>query len=674
MKRIIIIAGTGVIVVVAIGTALASAFSGRSGAYGLNTSASSMMPGSARSLYQLEVAALTSQGISQARAVEALNVQNEVWKADLVHKVEAALGNSYAGMWFEPARAEQHIGVTSTAARHTAARVVMQAGLTDHVVETPVRSTWGELEAALKQWKQRLTSLPQHGETAIGLTAQGNALAITLGPSVPAAEHAALTHEAAHAAVNVNVTVSPHPLAFTPYSASSECNAFTTDEAFCEKTLTSGVSIAIGPETKQILCTAGPMVIPRASKGERYLLTAGHCIGSYGSTTITRSKWYAFNTKKEGKEVGPALEFINATKGDVGLIQINNFQNSGYWVESGADPVTASTAEWGTKRPEVKWVVAGERAPMTGNTSCHEGQTSGQSCGIVSKTMTTIVTSGTKEELTEVKGTELRGEEGDSGGPFLEILTKSNNEAVMEGTLVGGAETGPLYYEPLSKIYSLLPRNLELLTKGNENQAATPSISPIGSFSDKSGATKLIGKSVFGGRSEVTCSSSTSTGGLKTALLGTFDMLFSTCLVNEIELLLCTGLSSTQTSSILVLGTFHLRYLGPPKKTAVIAYLIIPVHFSCVGSLVTVLIEVRGCAAGQIGPVNIKVKSSEHFVATLKKVSGTTRNEITKIMNEAGTAEETCALESKEGTGAFESSAEEMTDEITPNAESEIIA
>jgi hypothetical protein len=569
----------------------------------------------------------------------------------------------------------QHIGVTSTAARRTAARVVTQAGLTDHVVETSVRSTWGELDVALKQWKHRLTSLPQHVETAIGLTAQGNALAITLGPSVPAAEHAALTHAAAHANVNVKVAVSPHPLAFTPYSASGECNAFTKNEAFCEKTLTSGVSIAIGPETKQIECTAGPMVIPRASKGERYLLTAGHCMGDYGSTTITDSKWYAFNTKKEGKEVGPALEFINATKGDVGLIQINNFQNSGYWVESGADPVTASTAEWGTKKPEVKWVVAGERAPMTGNTSCHEGQTSGQSCGIVSKTVATIVIPGEPtEELTEVTGTELRGEKGDSGGPFLEILTKSNNEAIMEGTLVGGTKE-LLYYEPLSKIYSLLPRNLELLTKGNENQAATPSISPIGSFSDKSGATKLIGKSVFGGKSEVTCSSSTSTGGSKTALLGTFDMLFSTCLVNEIELLLCTGLSSTQTSSILVLGTFHLRYLGPPKKTAVIAYLIIPVHFSCVGSLATILIEVRGCAAGQITPTNTPVKLPSFYTNTLKRNGTTTENEITVIENEAGTGTERCALESHEGTGAYASSAETITDDIYPlTATSEIVA
>jgi hypothetical protein len=205
---------------------------------------------------------------------------------------------------------------------------------------------------------------------------------------------------------------------------------------------------------------------------------------------------------------------------------------------------------------------------------------------------------------------------------------------------------------------------------------ATPEITPIGLFTDNSAPgtePALVGAGIFSAEAAVKCKDAPSTGGFQTSLLGTFDVLFLGCLVDEVELLLCTGLNDTQKSSILVLGTFHLRYQGPPHTTAVIAYLIIPVHFSCVGSLATVLIEVRGCAAGTIGPINTDIILPSFYQSTLKRVK--TANVITTIENEAGTGTEKCALESHEGTGAYKSSAEEITDNIYPLvATSEIIA
>jgi hypothetical protein len=204
----------------------------------------------------------------------------------------------------------------------------------------------------------------------------------------------------------------------------------------------------------------------------------------------------------------------------------------------------------------------------------------------------------------------------------------------------------------------------------------TPEINPIGLFTDQSVGVEpaLIGKGIFKGTSEVKCKDAPSTGGFQTSLLGTFKVLFLGCLVSEVLLLLCTGLSATQTSAIETTGTFHLRYLNSEKKKAVIAYLIIPVHFTCASGETKVLIEVKGCAAGEVGPTGTPIKLPSFFQNTLKKVAGTTRNAITKIENEAGTGEETCALESHEGTGAYASSAEEITDDIYPNStESEII-
>jgi hypothetical protein len=207
---------------------------------------------------------------------------------------------------------------------------------------------------------------------------------------------------------------------------------------------------------------------------------------------------------------------------------------------------------------------------------------------------------------------------------------------------------------------------------------ATPEITPIGLFTDNTAPgtePALVGKGIFKKEAAVVCKDAPSTGGFQTSHLGTFDVLFLGCLVDEIELLLCTGLNDTQKSSILVLGTFHLRYQGPPHTTAVIAYLIIPVHFSCVGSLTTILIEVRGCAAGPVGPTNTEIKLPSFYQNTLKKVASAPENEPSVIENEAGTGTERCALESHEGTGAYSSSAETLVDNIYPlTATSEIIA
>jgi hypothetical protein len=105
----------------------------------------------------------------------------------------------------------------------------------------------------------------------------------------------------------------------------------------------------------------------------------------------------------------------------------------------------------------------------------------------------------------------------------------------------------------------------------------------------------------------------------------------------------------------------------------VIAYLIIPVHFTCVGSVATELFEVRGCLAGAVSPTNTAIKLPSFYQSTLKRAG--LSNEPSVIENEAGTGTERCALEEHEGTGAYAQAAWIMTDDIYPlTATSEIIA
>jgi hypothetical protein len=193
----------------------------------------------------------------------------------------------------------------------------------------------------------------------------------------------------------------------------------------------------------------------------------------------------------------------------------------------------------------------------------------------------------------------------------------------------------------------------------------TPEISPIGLFTDQVvGEPELVGKGIFSAEAGLRCKDALSTGGFQTSLLGTFDILFLGCLIKEVILLLCTGLTATQESTELWAGTFHLRYLNREKKTAVIVYLFIPVHFTCKSGETKILIELKGCLAGEIGPINTKIELPQFYQNTFKRVR--TLNTITKIENEAGNGEETCALESHEGTGAYAAAALTMVEDIYP--------
>src|ERR1700692_581949 len=195
---------------------------------------------------------------------------------------------------------------------------------------------------------------------------------------------------------------------------------------------------------------------------------------------------------------------------------------------------------------------------------------------------------------------------------------------------------------------------------------ATPEILTIAGFTDKSGESALASPGLFR-TNTVKCSNSVSTGAFQTSLLGTFDVLFEKCLLESIiGLFLCTGLGDTaNSSSILVLGTFHLRYRELTGTKTVVAFLIKVVHFACVRSTETRLILVRGCAAGEITPVNKKIELPTPFVMDMKKASEASHNEITKIADETGTTLETCKLESSEDPGTtWEQSAELTKDEI----------
>jgi streptogrisin C len=489
-------------------------------------------PVSTGQLRDHEIAVYVSKNIPRARAAAAVALQHKVMQAEIIGKMEAAMGSAYGGAWFEPAAARFHIGVTSPASRRAAEGVILREGLASEVTLTPVRSSWAELEAAQKQWNSHLPDLLARAEAQTGLSAQHNAVEVTLSSSVPTTRRGALEREASIATVNVRVTVARSPqVGGSPAGEKTECAKFKTFAAYCNKPITSGVTIEREAEPK--FCTAGPLAIPEANVNETYLLTAGHC-GSVGQS------FYSYYKNGELHEIGKASTMVWNRGGDYGVIPVE----AAAWKEAGNEPVFAVTAQWKFNEERSYNVIREGRIGENGVT-CHDGQTSGGTCGEMKNTSTTWNYGGVVVEgLVEVEGPELVVEKGDSGGPFF--FSETSREVLMQGLFVviselNGAENKRRgAFMPLNTVLATL--KLELLTKNNENRAkdkeehekegegsSKPEFKPTTKqkFTGASGASELVANN---GAETVTCERDTSGGEVASpTLLGGVVIRFLGC-------------------------------------------------------------------------------------------------------------------------------------------------
>lgn len=410
------------------------------------------------------------------RTPQASEAEAAIARTDLATKLESALGKAFGGVWFEPATAQLHVGVTSTASREVAAAVASEVGLAETVTETPVDSTWAELQAGQDRWDARLVNLIENGEASTSVAPDSNAVEVALASTVSPSQRSALEDDAAAESISVKVLATPYPdLGVT---AQARCNKFAVGKAFCDPTLVAGVTFDSekNEEGERQTCTAGPTVLPKertkpAEATKTYVLTAGHCIEAGGGVG---KKWFAYNKEGEEKgekEVGPAIAFLNAET-DVGVVEVNTT----YWAKAkNFIPVVPTIAPWNEEEPEPFAVIA-QKNPVKNTKSCLSGQKVGISCGeIVTLDQTIEVEEVVTKNLVEVKGAEQI--KGDSGGPwFAEAQFKEKTPTgFVEGTHVGekGATESPVF-EPLSVSLPELKKqkglDLELLTKANEKR------------------------------------------------------------------------------------------------------------------------------------------------------------------------------------------------------------
>jgi hypothetical protein len=407
-------------------------------------------------------------------------VEAEIARTDLGSRLEAALGSSFGGVWFEPSTAQLNVGVISPAGRRVAEAVAGRAGLADELTVNTVSSTWRELEAAQAKIDDELEDLFARGDARTALAPDRNSVEIDLSSSVADSRRARVERDAKMTGVPVTLTVVPKT--HLTKKAEARCKEFEEDKANCDKPIVGGVTIE--GETGEI-CTAGPAAILQdLSTPEKatatYLLTAGHCLKELGGGVGT--KWFGF-TKEKGKKgekllIGEVEQALKGEEGaakdrvDVGVIKINN---PGNWVHEGvnkATPVTPGIVPWDPAK-EVDPIVTtaqGAAKPVVGTEVCVSGQTSGTSCGkVINSSVTETFKNKAGEKWTVDKTVEVQGAvtgAGTSGAPW--VLEAEPGKVL--GTHIG-AEGGLANFQPLAVSFENLETKLQLLTKANERRA-----------------------------------------------------------------------------------------------------------------------------------------------------------------------------------------------------------
>jgi Trypsin len=405
-------------------------------------------------------------------------VQADVARTGLAAHLEAALGDDFGGVWYEPSSGRFHVGVTSAASRRNAEAVAAQAGLAEDVVETPVTSTWAQLIAAQRRWDRRLADLFERAEAKTAIVTDRNALEIEVGSRVPPRRRAGLEREARGDPVEVSVVVAPQPqIVFR--GANFRCAKFAQFKAWCDKTIVSGVSIDNETENNaQGDCTAGPAALKVERKDkvtltETFILTAGHCIENAGGVG---KKWHAFDKKGNRSEIGPAVAaFPEET--DVGAIEV---KIPGWGLKS-VVPVEAKQAWWSGVEETDPLTPTTQEDPAKDQLVCMSGQRSGSVCGKVTNATVTLAFEikknvfKTYNKLAEVKmDTGVKAGDGDSGAPWFDkkdktkvlgVMSSVQKEGMSEESTVAAFQWLKTSFAELKSKKSL---DLELLTNKNE--------------------------------------------------------------------------------------------------------------------------------------------------------------------------------------------------------------
>ena len=191
------------------------------------------------------------------------------------------------------------------------------------------------------------------------------------------------------------------------------------------------------------MCTASFPAV--GANGDRYILTAGHCVHQNYEGAPTYLSWTSKDGALTAHAIGSATQW-----GSGGTTEWAKIKANGSWWDSGSWP--AQIAYWGTAKVgpggtfegkgapfDLNYPITGQGSNVVGTFACHSGIITGTSCGTISALNVTYSGAGGPiYNLVELSGPNVCSIGGDSGSPYFTGHSALGMHVIKTGTLCGG--------------------------------------------------------------------------------------------------------------------------------------------------------------------------------------------------------------------------------------------
>ncbi|MDO8210651.1 S1 family peptidase [Conexibacter sp. CPCC 206217] len=300
----------------------------------------------------LAAAIVRDFGVSERQALANVDVQARA--GNVVEALQKALGDGYAGVWFDNDGGEFVVNAAAATDRDAVKATLARLGVATDARIATMDATWKELQQQAARWTERASDALPADQLMVGINAVTGTVNVTASERVGEAAVAGLREQAR--AVAPAVRVSTAPARVFEQRELTACS-----HPYCDAPLGGGVQINGSGG-----CTAGFLAFSNSDLAP-YILTAGHCI-------TAPANWWTYYANQVGwAYIGPNWNNAYDGRGDTGIVRITNAP----WVSGGG--MSAKLAAWTTGNGN--YLIYGAGWSYFGQSLCHYGATNPRVCG-----------------------------------------------------------------------------------------------------------------------------------------------------------------------------------------------------------------------------------------------------------------------------------------------------
>jgi hypothetical protein len=430
------------------------------------------------------IATATVTGLEVSKYARHFDLSHQEARRNLVRQSESGTvtealmhseGKRYAGVWFDNQTGEFVAPTISAGATAAADKALSEIGVEPSSRTVKAVVSWEELEGAHEEIDRQLLPSIKAGYVATSLDPRTNAVVVEEAAEISDRASAEVAAAKRSASVPVEIRLSDMD--------SLDAGFQSCGYEYCSLPLRGGVNI-YDPSYPTEPCTAGFPAM--GNDGNRYLLTAGHCVGHKYESEPDYTHWWSKTDSLAAQEIGSATQYTQFPEGDWAKIKVSG----SYW---DTNPWRSTVVYWGApilngeetilgKQPMVnaEYPINGESPSVVGVYACHSGIKTGTTCGSITGVDVTHSIGSLVLKHMNTLGN-VCSSPGDSGGPVfagnsaLGMLTGSDPNKVCNDTIyysnileatqqlgvqIGGSGTGSSPPIPVSEDNTTGPRVL----------------------------------------------------------------------------------------------------------------------------------------------------------------------------------------------------------------------